>query len=228
MGPFLKPTGIPQKEWNASEAEASMLPWSQQGKILKSNRRECSNLWRAQGKSCMCMLLSSQDTEEMPKTWSSKGPFPSPTFQTACPREITCWPVVSEQSLPKLAEFAYLCSQLCHQWQDLWLIILTGWHEMVVFQSSNCRSHNRNPFKILSGMEVITPDFEYKDHTMAETGENSNEKIVAKPWLLRNHLASQVFTTHGCSYTPTINRKVRAGEGKGGGNEISKVRLWKR
>lgn len=50
-----------------------------------------------------------------------------------------------------------------------------------MFQSSNYRSHNRNPFAFLSGMEVITTDFEYKDCTMAETGENSNEQTVAKP-----------------------------------------------
>lgn len=36
MGPFLKPTGNSHKKGNASEAEASMLPWSQQGKMQQS------------------------------------------------------------------------------------------------------------------------------------------------------------------------------------------------
>lgn len=63
-----------------------------------------------------------------------QGSVPQPHLPNRMPQGnhmLTTCTVVSEQR-PKLSESAYLCSQLCHQWQDLWLIILTGWHEMLV------------------------------------------------------------------------------------------------
>lgn len=116
------------------------------------------------------LLLSSQDTKKLVRTWSSSMPQGT-LMLTMCPVSI----VDSDQSL-SLNRHSLLN---CVPNSVISDGIVTYKVSMLASQGSNCSSHDPSPFTVLFGIEV-TKRFGYMHHPTAKTGENLGLQIATK------------------------------------------------